>query len=210
MQPGNTQPKDETPTPRTDAVAVVVGPHGQRIPTDTVPADFARTLERELATTKDEWTECARQWRAAWHDEFTRRTKLQEELAEEHEKLINWMAKTSDWCHRHKAEKAELECQLAAATARAEEAEKTRDDLRLVLDSRRDQRFVNATPDDDLPVRILQAYVDQGAAESEPPELGLLMNQWQRDRNIILWKAIGVLHAARATPAKDAQGRAEG
>ncbi len=69
-----------------------------------------------------------------------------------------------------------------------------------MLDSRKDQRFVDASPDAELPVRILEAYIDGGIVESEPSQLGELMNKWQAERNQILRAAIDAL-ARQSTPA---------
>lgn len=53
--------------------------------------------------------------------------------------------------------------------------------------------FVDATPDDEYPLRILRAYLDNAEGsyvESEPPLIGEIMNQAQRDRAVILRRAI--------------------
>ncbi len=46
------------------------------------------------------------------------------ERDEEHERLIDFMAKASDWCHAHKDEKEKLEADLTALRAQVEEARK--------------------------------------------------------------------------------------
>lgn len=67
-------------------------------------------------------------------------------------------------------------------------------DYQRALDSRRDHVYVDVTPDAELPYRILAAYIDeQTSTVSEPAVLGEMMNQWQRERNVILRKALADL-----------------
>lgn len=60
---------------------------------------------------------------------------------------------------------------------------------------------VDATPDDDYPLRILRAYLDNAEGsyvESEPPLIGEIMNQAQRDRAAILRRTIERLSSPNA------------
>ena len=53
---------------------------------------------------------------------------------------------------------------------------------------------VDATPDREYPIRILQAYLDRSSVETYPDEdLGDFLNELQRQRNEILEKAIRLI-----------------
>ena len=54
-------------------------------------------------------------------------------------------------------------------------------------------KWVNATPDEDYPLRILRAYLDYTETRTNPPELGHLMNELQYSRNLLLEMAIEIL-----------------
>ena len=54
-------------------------------------------------------------------------------------------------------------------------------------------KWVNATPDEDYPLRILRAYLDYTDTRTNPPELGHLLNELQYSRNLLLEKAIEIL-----------------
>jgi len=57
---------------------------------------------------------------------------------------------------------------------------------------------IDATPDDGYPIRILKAYLEEAEGtyvESDPPQLGEIMNKAQNDRAVILRKAINKLMA---------------
>ena len=71
-----------------------------------------------------------------------------------------------------------------------------RDSLKESLGNMRDHIHVDATPDAELPARILSAYIDESVTVSEPPGLGQMMQQWQVERNAILYKALQDLAAA--------------
>jgi hypothetical protein len=58
---------------------------------------------------------------------------------------------------------------------------------------RQEMLMVDATPDEDYPLRILSAYLENATAtrvESNPPALGEMMNKWQDERAAILRRAI--------------------
>lgn len=57
----------------------------------------------------------------------------------------------------------------------------------------REKIYIDATPDAELPVRILSAHIDDSTCESIPPALGEQMNKWQAERNVILREAISRL-----------------
>lgn len=89
-----------------------------------------------------------------------------------------------------------------ARTLEAENA-RLRDVNERYLRHMRDKIYVDATPDAELPARILAAYIDdQTTAESIPPELGNLMNKWQAERNAIVRKALADLAALTAANAR--------
>lgn len=53
---------------------------------------------------------------------------------------------------------------------------------------------VDATPDREYPIRILQAYLDRSSVETYPEEdLGDFLNELQKQRNEILMKAISLI-----------------
>ena len=55
--------------------------------------------------------------------------------------------------------------------------------------------YVDATPDEEYPKRILQAYLDSTRSRlvSNPPEIGELMNRAQEERAAVLSKALAKL-----------------
>lgn len=73
-------------------------------------------------------------------------------------------------------EQANLRAQLTAAQ---EELDRYRRNCR-------ERIFMDCTPDEGLPVRILSAYIDESTVESVPPELGKIMTEAQRRRNEII------------------------
>lgn len=65
-----------------------------------------------------------------------------------------------------------------------------------VLDPHRQQvQYLDATPDEEYPLRILKAYREQCDCHmvTTPPEMGDMMNQWQDERAKILDRAIALL-----------------
>src|SRR5690348_7664403 len=64
---------------------------------------------------------------------------------------------------------------------------------RRMLGNRRDHQFVDATPDAELPRRILSAYIDDSKIISTDDTLSQMMNGWQDERNTILRAAIAKL-----------------
>ena len=54
-------------------------------------------------------------------------------------------------------------------------------------------RWVDSTPDRNYPIRVLKAYLDYTKTKTDPPELGVLMNELQHSRNLLLQKAIEIL-----------------
>jgi hypothetical protein len=77
----------------------------------------------------------------------------------------------------------QLEAQLAAAKQEVERYQR----------HVREKIYVDCTPDDGLPTRILSAHIDTTTTETFPPGLGEQMNQWQTERNAILRTALAQL-----------------
>lgn len=94
-------------------------------------------------------------------------------------------------------------CELALSALRTEKA-----DLRArleaaerVIASAREHMLIDATPDDEMPARILRAYAERDASsvfESFPPETAQKLNAWREQRYAILERAVHTLDAARA------------
>jgi len=62
--------------------------------------------------------------------------------------------------------------------------------------------FLDATPNDDYPIRVLRSHKYNGkwscgTTEQELPELMKLYNQWQDERNALLDRAIRILEQAK-------------
>ena len=132
----------EGETPRTDAVACLDTDkkvlRGELV--GIVPANFARTLERDIAA------------------------------------LQEWQLEAV-----HKADALEREnAQLREEVAR-------------YRTHMREKIYVLANPDAELPMRILEAHIDNSTTESNPPALGDLMNKFRDERNAILTAAIASL-----------------
>lgn len=112
-----------------------------------------------------------------------------------------WMVRRS-FARLLERESATLSADLTAAQARVAELSQENTELKRMLDSRREMRFVDASPDEGLAARILAAYIDYGTTESNPPLLGELMNKWQAERNAIIEKALADLARADALQAE--------
>jgi hypothetical protein len=67
--------------------------------------------------------------------------------------------------------------------------------LKRTLANFRECRGVDASPDPELPMRVLEAYIEDEIVVSEPSTLGKAMNAWQAERNAILRAAIARLQA---------------
>lgn len=60
---------------------------------------------------------------------------------------------------------------------------------------RQEMLWMDATPDEGYPLRILKAYRDNCDCRmvTNPPEMGEMMNRWQDERAEILDRAIAIL-----------------
>jgi chromosome segregation ATPase len=129
-------------------------------------------------------------------DLTSRLAKAEQQLAEANKELkrvtdANWDNYADANSYRDKWKAAES----ALASAEAQLA-----DYKFVLGNRRDHKFVDASPDAELPVRILQAYLEEGHTVSMPEEIGKLINKWQAERNVILREAIDRLAQPSPSP----------
>ena len=90
----------------------------------------------------------------------------------------------------------EYEATIKALRTRLEEAERERDELKKKFINRRELIYVDASPDEQLPYRILNAYIEETLTTDNllglPPENPLckLMNEQQQGRNKIIRKAL--------------------
>lgn len=83
---------------------------------------------------------------------------------------------------------------LLSLAARAEAAEKECNEYMKALDSRREYVGIDASPDVEMPVRILRAYLYDSETVTEPDHmLGKLMNKWRDERNVLINAAIAKL-----------------
>ncbi len=66
-----------------------------------------------------------------------------------------------------------------------------------------ERRYIDASPDADYPVRILEAYIDEsvcvGRGDPSAAELAKVMNDAQAERNAILRRAVAALSATRGS-----------
>lgn len=95
--------------------------------------------------------------------------------------------------HLLKAEACLTDRGLPTLAHAVQDAREELQTLRTVVGNRQELRFVDATPDADLPRRILEAHLDESETVSSPPELGEMMNQWRIERNAILRAALAKL-----------------
>lgn len=86
-----------------------------------------------------------------------------------------------------------LWAELQNAESRVRQLERELADAKRVIGNRTEMRWVDASPDAELPRRILEAHIDDPHTVSDPPALAQMMNGWQAERNAILRAAIAKL-----------------
>ena len=114
---------------------------------------------------------------------------------EQQAKDIQWV-ETRISCDDSGAELLKCRAALEQSAARTKELE---EQVKRVIGNCREKIYVDASPDSELPARILSAYIEEIETVSYLASLGKLMNKWQAERNTIIRAAIELL--ARAAPA---------